>query len=158
MKKFRNILSLLLVVLIAVSTLTGCNDNDTNAQTTQPQATTAQEGDTTTPNDTSSDTESGTTGEVISFTFEMTDKDGETKDWNLTTAETMLDKALIEAELIEGEEGEWGWFVTVVDGVAIEDGADAYWELQVDGEYSMLGVSSVEIVEGATYAFVYTTF
>jgi len=97
------------------------------------------------------------TGGQVTFRFEMTDKDGEVTDWSVTTTQTILSDALIEEGLIEGEEGEYGLFVKSVNGVVIEED-NAYWELFVDGESSMIGVSSVEVEQGMTYAFIYSTF
>ena len=93
----------------------------------------------------------------VQFFFEMVDKDDEVTDWNLTTTETILSAALLNEGLIEGEEGEYGLFVKTVNGVALEED-NAYWELFVDGESSLVGVSSVEVQEGITYAFIYSTF
>jgi hypothetical protein len=87
----------------------------------------------------------------------MIDKDEDVTEWEITSDETYLSEALLAEELIEGAVGDFGLFVTSVNGVTIEE-SNAYWELFVDGESSMLGVSSVEIAEGVTYAFVYSTF
>jgi hypothetical protein len=96
-------------------------------------------------------------GEEITFRFEVTDKEELTTGWDITTTETMLDAALLGEGLVEGTLGEYGLFVSTVNGVTIEED-NAYWELQIDGEMSMLGVSSVEIDSSRTYAFVYSTF
>ena len=95
-------------------------------------------------------------GEKV-FYFEVTDKDGGTSSYAIhTDAETVGD-ALVENELIEGTESEYGLYVTTVLGQTLDWDADQmYWAFFENGEYAAAGVDTTEIVDGATYAFVAT--
>jgi hypothetical protein len=96
-------------------------------------------------------------GGEITFKFQMVDKDEQLKEWDITTEEANLAEALLAEELIEGTVGDFGLFVTAVNGITLEE-SNAYWELFIDGESAMVGVSSVKVEEGVVYAFKYSTF
>jgi hypothetical protein len=131
-KNYRAVLSLFLVVVIAVSTFTGCTDDKNPAL-------------------------NGDLPADVTFKFQQVDKDEKLTEWDITTTETNLAEALLAEKLIEGVVGQYGLFVTAVNGVTITED-NAYWELFINGESAMVGVSSVEIVAGATYTFKYSTF
>ncbi|MCL1823673.1 MAG: DUF4430 domain-containing protein [Oscillospiraceae bacterium] len=93
----------------------------------------------------------------INFRFEVTDDKEETLVWNVSTNEITIGAALLEAELISGDVGEYGLEVLFVNGIRADFNEDkAYWAFYVDGEYAMTGVDSTDIEAGKTYAFVYT--
>ena len=60
--------------------------------------------------------------------------------------------ALESLDLIAGEEGSYGLFVTTVDGVTLPSDGDQYWAFYIDGEYASTGVDQTEITAGASYA------
>lgn len=94
---------------------------------------------------------------VKEYLFEVTHKDGTTTKKTLTTTETTLDKALLDAGLVAGDEGEYGLFVTEVDGEAADYSTDGgWWKFLVNGEESSVGVSTTNIENGSIYSFVYT--
>ena len=73
-----------------------------------------------------------------------------------TDAET-VGEALLEHELIDGEQGAFGLYVKVVNGITADFDVDqSYWSFQIDGEYAMAGVDGTEIVEGSIYRLIYT--
>ena len=73
-----------------------------------------------------------------------------------TDAETVGD-ALLEHELIDGEQGEYGLYVKVVNGMTADYDVDqSYWSFSVDGEYAMTGVDGTAIAEGSVYRLTYT--
>ena len=73
-----------------------------------------------------------------------------------TDKETVGD-ALMEHDLIEGEEGAYGLYVKKVNGITADYDTDKhYWALYVDGEYAMTGVDSTEVKDGVTYRLVRT--
>lgn len=78
---------------------------------------------------------------------------GENKvTFNLSTNEKMLDKALLELELIEGKDDKYGLYIERVNGILADYSIDqTYWALYVDGEYAMTGISSTEVKPGVTY-------
>ena len=73
-----------------------------------------------------------------------------------TDKETVGD-ALIEHDLIAGEEGQYGLYVKVVNGITADyDKNQSYWSFYIDGEYAMSGVDNTPITEGAVYQLAYT--
>ena len=88
------------------------------------------------------------------ITVEVTGENGELKTFTVKTDKENVGDALLEADLIEGEDGAYGWYITTIDGEYHkyeEDGK--YWAFYIDGEYAMTGVSSTKVTDGATYAF-----
>lgn len=93
-------------------------------------------------------------GSEISFLFEVTDTDGETKSQTVTTTCTTVGDALLENGLIEGEDGPYGLYVKTVCGLTHDYEEDGlYWAFYIDGEYAVTGVDSTQIEEGCVYAF-----
>ena len=81
--------------------------------------------------------------EMVTFTIK-TDKD-------------TVGAALLEHELIAGEESEYGLYVKVVNGITADYDTDqSYWAFYVNGEYATSGVDTTEITEGDTYQLAYT--
>lgn len=123
------------IVLIASMTLSlaGCGGS------TAPESTTAQ------------------TEAVVGTSFQVvvTGLDGEETYFDFTTDKTTVGEALLEKGLIDGEDSEYGLYVTTVNGVTLDwDKDQKYWAFYIDGEYAMTGVDSTEVTEGAVYSFV----
>ena len=73
-----------------------------------------------------------------------------------TDAET-VGAALLENNLIAGDEGEYGLYVKVVNGITADYDVDqSYWAFYLNGEYATSGVDTTAITEGAHYELVYT--
>lgn len=86
------------------------------------------------------------------FKLVIVHKDGTEKTLDLKSSKTTLADALLEKKLVEGDDSEYGLYIKTVDGETLDYNADGYyWSLLVNGEYSMVGVSSVNIEEGAVY-------
>ena len=76
--------------------------------------------------------------------------------FTVKTDKTILGDALLDVELISGDEGAYGLYVKVVNGITADyDKNQHYWSLEIDGEYAMTGVDSTEITEGTVYRLVY---
>lgn len=72
--------------------------------------------------------------------------------FTINTDKKMLGDALLEYELISGEESQYGLYVKKVNGILADYDVDgSYWAFYIDGEYAITGVDSTEITEGATY-------
>lgn len=68
-----------------------------------------------------------------------------------TDKETVGD-ALLEHNLIAGDQSEYGLYVKKVNGIVADYDTDqTYWAFYVNGEYAMTGVDATAIEEGATY-------
>mgnify|MGYP001132635739 CR=1 FL=1 len=73
-----------------------------------------------------------------------------------TDAETLGD-ALLEHELIAGDESEYGLYVKAVNGIKADYDTDkAYWAFYQNGEYMNTGVDGTNITGGEHYELVYT--
>lgn len=141
--RFSRSLSLVLcAVLIAAMALftIGCSDNS----------------DPVVSGGTVSQSDSNVLGEgEHSFTFTVTDAEGNVTSYEIFTKQTIVGDALLELELIAGEESEYGLYVKTVDGLTVDYETDGkYWAFYIDGEYAMTGVDSTDIVNGTTYSFV----
>ena len=132
-KLFASVLCMVLIVAMALS-MTACTNNnasdDANAGQEQAQAVSK------------------------SFTFEVVDKDGNTETFNITTDKTTVGEALLEEGLIAGENGQYGLYVTEVNGIVADYNVDGtYWAFYVDGAYASSGVDTTDTVDGSTYSF-----
>lgn len=134
------ILCIVLIAAIALFT-TACNDNKatdtttTEVSTTEaPKATVLGEGKT-------------------QFTITVTDLEGNETVFEINTDETTVGAALLDLNLIAGEEGQYGLYVKTVNGITVDYETDgAYWAFYVDGEYAVSGVDTTDIVAGTSYA------
>lgn len=90
------------------------------------------------------------------FTFTVTFEDATMHLYEVSTDAVTVGDALLELNLIEGEDSEYGLYVKTVDGVTLDWDTDAaYWAFYVDGEYATSSVDSTEIVDGSIYTFAY---
>jgi hypothetical protein len=91
------------------------------------------------------------------ITFEVVQKDGTSKEHTVKTDSSKnLRQALENAGLISGEEGAYGLYVKVVDGVTADYDVDgSYWSLTKNGVLCS-GVDSTEIADGDHFEFTYT--
>ena len=92
-----------------------------------------------------------------SFTLEITDADGKTITATIHTDAETVGEALSKLEIVQGEDSEYGLYVTTVNGITADWDADqTYWAFYIDGEYAMTGIDATEIVDGSTYSLVLT--
>ena len=81
----------------------------------------------------------------------------QTVTFTLHTDKDTVGAALLEQELIDGEQGDYGLYVKVVNGMAADYDVDqSCWSFYINGEYAMTGVDGTEIAEGETYRLEYT--
>ncbi len=87
-----------------------------------------------------------------SFVFVVVDIDGNKTQFVINTDKETVGEALIEHELIEGDEGPFGLYVKKVNGIEADYDKDkTYWSLFINGEYATSGVDTTDIVNGTTY-------
>ena len=71
------------------------------------------------------------------FAFTVVDKDGNETAFEVSTDKETVGEALLDAKLIEGEEGAYGLYVKKVNGIVADYDVDqTYWAFYVDGEYA----------------------
>lgn len=141
-KRSSCILCMVLIVAIALFT-TGCNGGKENGPSSADAA------------QTQAQAEGGVLGEgSTKFTFTVVDKDGTETQFEIHTDKETVGEALLELDLIAGEESEYGLFVKTVNGITADYDTDGvYWAFYVDGEYAVTGVDATAVTEGAGYAF-----
>ena len=159
-KKFTFIKSFLLLMLITVMALSGCNgsnegnDNDAYGNDTE---------------DIQEIGGLGTEGEASialfpeigegenTFLFEVVTDEDMSYFWVVSTDKTTVGEALIELDLVRGEESEFGFFVTEIQGLVADfDNDGTFWAFYVDGEFAVTGVMDTEIEPDTIYGFVFT--
>ena len=82
------------------------------------------------------------------ITVEIVFAQGDTKTVKVKTDAEYLRGALEEEDLLEGEEGEYGLFITAVGGVEADSSKEQWWCITKGGETVMTGVDSTPIQDG----------
>lgn len=169
MKTLKSLLSVLLVLACLLS-LMACGDEAEKAETSESPVTEekAEANETKTDSEEASvektglwkdatylkDTEFGKGAKTLVVEVEV---QGQSVTFTVKTDEKTVGAALLEHKLIDGDEGEFGLYVKVVNGMKADYDVDkSYWAFYVDGEYANTGVDSTEIREGVTYQLAYT--
>ena len=102
-------------------------------------------------------TENTTLGEGSkTITVEVTAEE-KTVVFTVKTDADTVGAALLEHNLIAGDQGEYGLYVKTVNGILADYDVDqTYWAFNIGGEYAMTGVDQTEITEGVVYQLVRT--
>ena len=141
-KSLSHIVCIVLFAAIALFT-TGCNDNKQN------KIDSSLEGSITTQTDITELGEGKT-----EFLFSVTDVDGKETAFKIHTDKKTVGEALLELNLISGDEGPYGLYVKTVNGITLDYDKDGkYWSFYVNGGYATSGVDTTEITDGDSYAF-----
>lgn len=157
MKRSKKLLSFILCIALTVAMAlftTGCNGSTENGRTSvsvtevNSQADDAQVSG-------GSQTDVSQLGQgSTKFMFTVVDGEGEETHFEINTDKETVGEALLELELIAGDESEYGLYVKTVNGITVDYDKDGkYWAFYVDDEYASTGVDSTTITEGASYAF-----
>lgn len=143
MKKHFRILSLFLAILL---TLCLCACAPTQAPNTDSEA------------PASSQTQGNSdVKNTITITVDVVGSDGKTTTFTIETAEEYLRGALEQENLVEGEDGPYGLYISHVNGErAVYETDGAYWAVYEGDVAAMTGVDEIQLKDGATYKLVYT--
>ena len=77
--------------------------------------------------------------------------------FTVKTDKDNLGDALLEYNLIDGDESDYGLYVKKVNGITADYDTDkSYWAFYKDGQYMSTGVDSTKIADGEHYELVYT--
>ena len=97
------------------------------------------------------------TGTPITITIEVIGPDGTSKEHTVSTDSSQnLRQALEGAGLISGDEGAYGLYVKVVDGITADYDIDgSWWSLTKEGVLCS-GVDSTPIADGDHFEFTYS--
>lgn len=178
-KFFSLLLCMMLTVAMAFST-TGCsgNNKESEAQTeaqveadaqtadeadvqedAQDAEQTAESEDTQAEEQATEQTDAQTDVTVLGegqtvFSFNVTDADGNETNFEIHTDKETVGEALLELNLIAGEDSEYGLYVKTVNGITADyDKDQTYWAFYVNGEYAQTGVDATNVTAGDTYSF-----
>ena len=80
---------------------------------------------------------------------------GQSITFTINTDAATLGDALLEHDLIAGEQGAYGLYVKTVNGILADYDVDqTYWAFYKDGEMMMTGVDGAEISDGEHYELI----
>ncbi len=97
----------------------------------------------------------GTAGEKT-ITVDVVLLDKSSSQTIIVTDEEYLRGALEQVDMIEGEEGEYGLFVTTVNGVTADAGAEQWWCFTKGGQSLSTGVDNTPIADGDAFEITLT--
>jgi len=90
-------------------------------------------------------------GEIISITIEVVHGNGESKTVLLTTDEEYLGGALLEGDLAQGEQQQYGLYIDSVDGETAQKEDAQWWCITKEGESVLTGADATPIADGERY-------
>ena len=77
--------------------------------------------------------------------------------FTIKTNATTLEEALVENDLVEGDDGIYGLYIKKVNGILADYDVDqTYWAVEKNGEKCNTGASSINIADGEHYELVRT--
>lgn len=89
---------------------------------------------------------------AVTFPLTIVDKEGKSIQITVNTDKETVGEALLELGLVEGTTGEYGLYMTHVNGIpAIYEEDGTYWAFYINDEYAMTGVDMTPIAEGESY-------
>ena len=101
-----------------------------------------------------SDTELGEGSKTLTVKVEAEEQ---VITFTIKTDAEIVGDALLEHQLIDGEEGPYGMYIKAVNGIVADYDTDqTYWAFNKGGEYMMTGVDQTELVDGDSYELVKT--
>lgn len=142
----------MVVMLATVFVMVGCasTEADKNAQNTPNTEALAD-----TQAEDTAQAEDNVLGEGnTSFLFTVVDGEKNEKQYEIHTDKETVGEALLELNLIAGDEGDYGLYVKTVDGIDADYDKDGvYWAFYVDDAYAQGGVDTTKAEDGHSYAF-----
>ncbi len=134
------VLALVLALMMLAGTLAGCKS--TTSTKVEVNGVTSET------------TETGSGAKTI--TMLVTHGNGSTHTYTLHTDAATLGEALLQEEIIAGQDSQYGLFVTTVDGETANDANQEWWCLTKGGQEWMNGVDTTQITDGEAYEFTLT--
>ena len=84
---------------------------------------------------------------------QVTHADGSEKDFTLHTDAEYLWDAMLEQDLIDGTDSQYGKWVTTVDGETADEADGQYWMFTRGGEWVTTSCDTTPIADGEGYEF-----
>ncbi len=85
------------------------------------------------------------------FTLEVILADGSSTEHKISTDAEFVGEALVEEGLLAGTMGDYGMFITAVNGITANEANQEWWCLTIGGESSLYGVDQVPVTDGGHY-------
>ena len=82
--------------------------------------------------------------------------DEKNEEFTINTDREFLGEALLDEELVEGEDGEFGLFITSANGRKADDTKQEWWCITKDGEMLETGADTTPILDGESYELTLT--
>ena len=99
------------------------------------------------------DKEFGSGAKIVNIEVKAGDR---SVTFTIHTDKDTVGEALFEHNLIDGDDGAYGLYVKVVNGITADYDVDqSYWAFYINGETAMTGVDGETITEGAAYRLEY---
>lgn len=153
-KRSKTLLTLLLVAVLALSLISCGKKPEISEQTQTTDVNDAQNSGLWQNAIYLTDTELGQGSEKLTVEVKA---DNRSVKFTIHTDETTVGAALLENNLITGDESEYGLYIKTVNGITADYDIDqSYWAFYIDGEYAVSGVDSTDIAEGSVYQLEYT--
>lgn len=131
-------------------------DDETAPDQEQPQEEATQDENTEAAQDENAEAVDATVvgeGSTV-FVFAVVDMEGNETVFEVHTDKETVGEALLDCDLIAGEDSDYGLYVKTVNGVTADYDKDGtYWAFYVNGEYASTGVDSTQVEDGAAYMF-----
>lgn len=89
-------------------------------------------------------------------TVQVVDKDGKAEDFIYHTDREYLGEVLKDEKLVEGEDGEYGLFITSVNGIKADDSSQEWWCITKGGEQVNTSADKTPIADGDTFELTLT--
>ncbi len=159
MKNIKSTISVILAIICILS-FAACGNTAENTTTESPvsdgttaENTTAESNGVWSTANYTEDAEFGEGAKTVICEVKAEDK---TVTFTVKTDKDTVGAALLEHNLIAGEEGPYGLYIKQVNGITADyDVNQYYWAFYIDGEMAMTGVDGTQITEGVTYQLVY---
>ena len=91
------------------------------------------------------------------ITVTVVHADGTAVEFEHSTDQEYLGRAMVEMGLVEDIQGPYGLFIEEVDGEkAVWEENGAYWSILIGEEYAVTGADEIVLEDGGEYSLVYT--
>jgi hypothetical protein len=85
------------------------------------------------------------------ITVSVVDKDGASEEFTYQTDREFLGEVLQDEKLVEGEAGEFGLFITSVNGITADESNQEWWCITKTGEQVNTSADQTPIADGESY-------
>lgn len=93
---------------------------------------------------------------VKALTVTVVHGDGSEKVFDIHTDAEYLAEALLENEIVEDNQTEWGLYILTADGETADEANQEWWCLTKGGQEHMYGASETAIADGESYELTFT--